>query len=172
MRVAAATDRDLRELVSAGSFREDLFYRLHVVAVQVPSLRERVEDVPLLVRHFLSKHGSNGAMKVSWGAWSKLEGYAWPGNVRELENEVRRALAPCEGVIREEELSAQVVGRTAQRGGAMGSMNSRERLDGLERELVEEALAKTGGNQTRAARMLGVSRYGLQKMIKRLGAAQ
>ncbi len=169
VRVIAATNRDLRELVSAGSFREDLFYRLHVVAVQVPSLRERVEDVPLLVRHFLAKHGSNGVTKVSRGAWAKLEGYAWPGNVRELENEVRRALALCEGVIREEDLSAQVVGRAVQRGGATGGMNLRTRLDRLERELVEEALAKTGGNQTRAARMLGVSRYGLQKMIKRLG---
>ena len=169
VRVIAATNRDLRELVSAGSFREDLFYRLHVVAIQVPSLRERVEDVPLLVRHFLSKYGSGEAMKVSRGAWSKLESYAWPGNVRELENEVRRALALCEGVIREEDLTAQVVGRAASRGSAAGGMNLRTRLDGLERELVEEALGKTGGNQTRAARMLGVSRYGLQKMIKRLG---
>jgi transcriptional regulator with GAF, ATPase, and Fis domain/serine/threonine protein kinase len=169
VRVIAATNRELRDRVEAGTFREDLFYRLNVFTISVPSLRERIEDVPQLVRYFLSKYGQGRAVKVSRGAWSKLESYGWPGNVRQLENEIRRALVLSEGVIRSEDLTMQVRGDGSPRAAVAEGMNLKARVDALERSLVQEALGKTGGNQTRAARMLGVSRYGLQKMIKRLG---
>lgn len=168
VRVIAATNRDLRDRVTDGSFREDLYYRLNVITIPVPSLRERIGDVRVLVKHFLGKYGEGRKVKVSKGAWSKLESYDWPGNVRQLENEVRRALALCEGVIEQEDLTEQVRGQRGVRAVPEG-LNMRARVDALERTLVQEAMNKTGGNQTRAARVLGVSRYGLQKMIKRLG---
>jgi DNA-binding NtrC family response regulator len=155
--------------VTAGRFREDLYYRLNVITIPVPSLRERIGDVPVLVKHFLRKYGQGRKVKVSKGAWSKLESYDWPGNVRQLENEIRRALALCEGAIGEEDLTAQVRGQVGVRAVAEDGLNMRARVDALERTLVQEAMEKTGGNQTRAALVLGVSRYGLQKMIKRLG---
>jgi transcriptional regulator with GAF, ATPase, and Fis domain len=169
VRVIAATNRDLRDRVTAGRFREDLYYRLNVITIPVPSLRERIGDVPVLVKHFLRKYGQGRKVKVSKGAWSKLESYDWPGNVRQLENEIRRALALCEGAIGEEDLTAQVRGQVGVRAVAEDGLNMRARVDALERTLVQEAMEKTGGNQTRAALVLGVSRYGLQKMIKRLG---
>lgn len=170
VRVIAATNRDLRDLVAAGTFREDLLYRLNVISIPVPSLRERAEDVTALVHHFVEKHGKGRVVKVSRAAWAKLESYPWPGNIRQLENEVRRALALCDDVIGAEDLSATVRGPTTKGPSAKG-MDLRSRVDELERSLVTEALARTGGNQTQAAKLLGVSRFGLQKMIKRLGVA-
>ncbi len=169
VRVIAATNRDLRDRVVAGGFREDLYYRLNVITIPVPSLRERIGDVPVLVKYFLRKYGEGRKVKVSKGAWSKLESYEWPGNVRQLENEVRRALALCEEAIGEEDLTEQVRGHGGVRAVVAEGWNMRARVDALERSLVQEAMERTGGNQTRAARMLGVSRYGLQKMIRRLG---
>jgi len=168
VRVIAATHRDLEAMVSAGTFREDLFYRLNVITLRVPALRERPEDIPLLVEHFASKHGGGRPLKVTRAAMAKLIAFPWPGNVRQLENEVRRALVLADGAIDVTELSADVVrgGPSAARG---SSFHLRSRVDALESSLVQEALAKTRGNQTRAAQMLGLSRFGLQKMMKRLG---
>jgi len=167
VRVIAATHRDLLAMVADGAFREDLFYRLNVVALRVPSLRERAEDIPLLVEHFVRKHAGGRAVKVTRAAMAKLAAFPWPGNVRQLENEVRRALVLCDGVVDLAELSADVVrgGPSASRG---AGLDLRSRVDALETELVVEALAKTRGNQTRAAQLLGLSRFGLQKMMKRL----
>ncbi len=166
VRVIAATHRDLEAMVGEGRFREDLFYRLNVIALRVPPLRERAQDIPLLVEHFLKKHGGGRGVKVTRGAMGKLVGFPWPGNVRQLENEVRRALVLADGAIDVQELSADV----ARGGGAKaGGSDLRSRVDALEAELVTEALAKTRGNQTRAAQALGLSRFGLQKMMKRLG---
>ncbi|HNZ22517.1 MAG TPA: sigma 54-interacting transcriptional regulator [Polyangiaceae bacterium] len=167
VRIIAATNRDLRTQAAAGSFREDLFFRLGVVTIPVPSLRERIEDVPLLVKHFLDIHGKNRKIKLTREAWKMLESHSWPGNVRELENEIRRALALSDDVIREQDLSIGVMGPQSKTTSAP-SMNLKTRLEELERELVREALERTAGNQSRAAQLLGVSRYGLQKMIKRL----
>jgi len=167
VRVIGATHRDLDAMVPAGKFREDLFYRLNVITLRVPPLRDRPEDIPLLVQHLVKKHAPDRAVKVTRAAMVKLVGFPWPGNVRQLENELRRALVLSDGAIDVAELSPDVVrgGPGAARG---AGLDMRTRVDALESELVVEALQKTRGNQTRAAQLLGLSRFGLQKMMKRL----
>ncbi|HEX8795702.1 MAG TPA: sigma 54-interacting transcriptional regulator [Polyangiaceae bacterium] len=168
VRVIGATHRDLAAMVAAGAFRQDLLYRLDVVTLRVPPLRERPEDIPLLVEHFVKKHAPDRKVKLTRPALAKLATFPWPGNVRQLENEVRRALVMSDGVVDVTELSADVV-RGAPGAGRGTGLDLRARVDALETELVNEALQKTRGNQTRAAQMLGLSRFGLQKMMKRLG---
>jgi transcriptional regulator with GAF, ATPase, and Fis domain len=168
VRIVAATHRDLEAMVAAGTFREDLFYRLNVVAIRIPPLRERHADIPLLVSHFVDKHSAGKKMKVTRAAIDRLAAFPWPGNVRQLENEVRRALVLAEERIDLAELSDEVA-----RGGGAAARESglglKARVDALEAQLVRDALARTKGNQTRAAEMLGISRFGLQKMMRRLG---
>jgi serine/threonine-protein kinase PknK len=168
VRVIAATHRDLEAMVTSGDFREDLFYRLHVITIRIPSLRERAEDIPLLVAHFVRKHAPGREVKVTRAAMKQLVAFPWPGNVRQLENEVRRSLVLSDGTIDVGDLSAEVLlGRTGA--GRSAGLVLRSRVDALETELLVEALTRTRGNQTRAARLLGLSRFGLQKMVKRLG---
>jgi transcriptional regulator with PAS, ATPase and Fis domain len=166
VRVIGATHRDLDAMVAAGHFREDLYYRLNVISVRIPSLRERVGDVPLLVKHFVAVHAPGRRIQLSKAALDRLSAHAWPGNVRQLENEVRRALVLSDGVITPEHLSAEVNARGDAK--SIDELNLRQRVDALETELVRIALRRTEGNQTRAAELLGVSRFGLQKMMKRL----
>ena len=172
VRVIAATHRDLRRLVADGRFREDLFYRLDVITIEVPALRERPGDVELLVRHFVGKHAAGRRVRILPEALAALRRHPWPGNVRQLENELRRALVLCDEVVGLEHLSAAVTAPEPQ-GDASGDagLDVRRRVDALERELTREALGRTGGNQTRAAELLGLSRFGLQKMMRRLGVA-
>ena len=132
VRMIGATHRDLDAMVAAGTFREDLFYRLNVIALRVPALRERPEDIPLLVEHFVQKHAGESKVKVTRAALAKLIAYPWPGNVRQLENEVRRAIVLSDGAIDVGALSADVVrgGPNATRGAGLepcgrGSMRSR-----------------------------------------------
>jgi transcriptional regulator with GAF, ATPase, and Fis domain/tetratricopeptide (TPR) repeat protein len=167
VRVIGATHRDLEAMVAAGTFREDLFYRLNVITLHVPPLRDRPEDIPLLVEHFVKKHGGDRDVKVTRAAMARLTTFPWPGNVRQLENELRRALVLTDGAIDVAELSPDVArgGPSAARG---AGLDMRTRVDALETDLVNEALQKTRGNQTRAAQLLGLSRFGLQKMMKRL----
>ncbi|MBW2527751.1 MAG: sigma 54-interacting transcriptional regulator, partial [Deltaproteobacteria bacterium] len=169
VRIIAATHRDLERMVSDGGFREDLYYRLNVVAVSIPSLRERRSDVPLLVRHLLTKHGASSSAKVTDRAMQALEQHDWPGNVRQLENEIRRALVLSDGIIDLEHLTVAPDPRARS---APEELDLRTQVDQLETQLVGAALDRTGGNQTRAAELLGVSRYGLHKMMKRLGIAK
>jgi transcriptional regulator with PAS, ATPase and Fis domain len=165
VRVIAATHRDLEQMVSERSFREDLYYRLNVIALPIPPLRERSSDIPLLVRHFLEKHGpADRKPTIARDALEALTRHPWPGNVRQLENELRRALLLSDGQIRREHLTiAGAEGEPVDLG-----LDVRARVDRLEAELVREALARTNGNQTQAAKLLGVSRFGLSKMLKRL----
>jgi transcriptional regulator with GAF, ATPase, and Fis domain len=167
VRVVAATHRDLTAMVAARTFREDLLYRLDIVTIRVPPLRERAADVPLLVQRFLKTHAPSARVRVTPAAMERLVAYPWPGNVRQLENEIRRAIILSDGTIDREHLSPDVAGvsRTTQ---ADPGLHLRSRLDALEADLVREALRRTGHNQTRAAKLLGVSRFGIQKMIKRL----
>ncbi|MGH7269051.1 MAG: sigma-54 interaction domain-containing protein, partial [Polyangiaceae bacterium] len=171
VRVIGATHRDLHAMVAAGQFREDLLYRLNVVTLRIPPLRERPEDIPVLVEHFVRKHSKGaegGPGKVGRAAMAKLAVFPWPGNVRQLENEIRRALVLSDGEIDVPALSDDVArGRPAAL--AEAGLNLRARVDALERSLLREALGKTRGNQTKAAKLLGLSRFGLQKMMKRLG---
>jgi serine/threonine-protein kinase PknK len=170
VRIVSATHRDLESMVKAGTFREDLLYRLNVMAIQVPSLRERAEDVPQLFSHLLAKHAPGKKLRVTRAAMDKLTGFAWPGNVRQLENEVRRATLLADdraGRIDVSELSEEIAksGPAASRD---AGLDLRSRIAHLERDAVTTALITTRGNHTQAARLLGLSRFGLQKMMKRL----
>jgi transcriptional regulator with GAF, ATPase, and Fis domain len=167
VRVIAATHRDLAEMVKARAFREDLFYRLDIISIRVPPLRERPDDVPLLVEHLLQKHAPDGKARVTAAAMDRLSAFAWPGNVRQLQNEVRRAIVLSDGTIDEEHLSPEIAGEAGAAARETG-LNVRRRIDQLERNLVTEAMERTGHNQTQAAKLLGLSRFGLQKMMKRL----
>jgi transcriptional regulator with GAF, ATPase, and Fis domain len=187
VRVLAASHRDLEAMVRDGRFREDLYYRLSVVTIDIPPLRERSEDIPPLVTALLQKHGGVRA-RVEPGVLAALARYPFPGNVRQLENELRRALALGGEVIGLSHFSPALgllvgatLGVTAggdARGQAAGMLEPatdpldlRAQIDALERRLIREALVACEGNQTRAARKLGVSRFGLQKMMRRLGTS-
>jgi transcriptional regulator with GAF, ATPase, and Fis domain len=171
VRVIAATHRDLEALVREGRFREDLYYRLAVVPLALPPLRERPEDVPALVTHFVARWAGGRRVRVSREALALLASAPWPGNVRQLENELRRALVLCDDLLDVEHLSPELVHPIrAGRDGAVFGL--RAQVDALERRLVVDALRRASGNQTHAARALGVSRFGLQKMIKRLGLSK
>jgi serine/threonine-protein kinase PknK len=176
VRIVCATHRNLVDLVAKKLFREDLYYRLQVVSLVVPPLRERTVDVPALAQHFLTLHAGKRTVRITRSAMRALCAYGWPGNVRQLENEVRRALIASDGnEITLDDFSPAVVGAAlptlTMTRHAEGSSALRPQRDRLERELVAEALATAGGNKTRAAKALGVSRYGLRKMLHRLGLA-
>ncbi|HEU5073289.1 MAG TPA: sigma 54-interacting transcriptional regulator, partial [Polyangiaceae bacterium] len=168
VRVIAATHRDLLQMVEQGAFREDLYYRLNVISIQVPPLRERVGDIERLVHHFVRVHAPERRVRVTPEAFAVLGRYAWPGNIRQLENEVQRFLVIGDDVIDPGHLSTAVQGETQRAVPQELGLNVRRHVDALETELVLSALEKTGGNQTRAAELLGLSRFGLQKMMKRL----
>jgi serine/threonine-protein kinase PknK len=171
VRIITASHRDLSKMVDAGTFRSDLFYRLNVIRIDVPPLRARTGDVETLARHFVARHAKGRAVRLSRGALTALAAYSWPGNIRQLENELRRALVLADDVIAPEHLSDDVrEGARAEADRADG-LNVRRRVDALEATLVRAALERTSGNQTRAAELLGLSRFGLQKMIRRLGIA-
>jgi len=167
VRIIAATHRDLEAMVRARTFREDLFYRLNIIAIRIPPLRERPSDVPLIVEHLLAKYGKRD-VRVTRAAMDRLVAFSWPGNVRQLENEIRRALVLCDGVIDREFLSPDIAS-TSHAGRTDLGLQVKPRIDALETELVRDALERTHGNQTQAAKLLGLSRFGLQKMMKRLG---
>ena len=175
MRVVAATNRDLEREVKQGRFREDLFYRLNVIPLRLPPLRERRNDIPLLVEHFLAKHAEPGrTRRIELDALEALVAYAWPGNVRELESVVERTLLLADGdVIRLADLPAAVRMRAGL--GAAGVPieipDDGMDLEALERSLILQALDKAGGNATRAARLLGLSRRTLQYRLERIQAA-
>ncbi len=168
VRVIAATHRDLLQMVKQGTFREDLYYRLNVISIQVPPLRERVGDIERLVHHFVGVHAPERRVRVTPEAFAVLGRYGWPGNIRQLENEVQRFLVIGDDVIDPSHLSAAVQGESQRAVPQDLGLNVRRHVDALETELVLSALEKTGGNQTRAAELLGLSRFGLQKMMKRL----
>ena len=180
VRVIAATHRDLREEAREGRFREDLFYRLHVFPVTLPPLRERPEDVPLLARHFLSKHARALRYERSGfepEAMERLQGYPWPGNVRELENAVERAVAVSSGeLIGTEDLPAETAGSPAKVSAdpaALARLPYREAVsegrDRISRDYLVALLAEFGGNVTRAAERAGLERESLHRLLRRHG---
>ncbi|MFN3185604.1 MAG: sigma 54-interacting transcriptional regulator [Nannocystaceae bacterium] len=167
VRVVAASNRDLEAMVEQGSFRRDLFYRINVVRVDLPPLRERPQDIPHLIEHFFSRHGAP-ALRLAPSVSRALQAYAWPGNVRQLENEVQRWIALCEGAVALQDLSAAISGAAPAEALDPDDLRIKPRVERLERDLIARALEKTGNNQTQAAQLLGLSRYGLQKKLKRL----
>jgi transcriptional regulator with GAF, ATPase, and Fis domain len=171
VRVIAASNQDLRDMVAKGSFREDLYYRLRVLQVTVPPLRERREDIPALVAHFLEKHDFKG-VTVAPEALDVLVAYAWPGNVRELENEIRRASVVGGPTITKEGLSRNIVDSTQLLVGEESSYHDLgELVKSVESREIEKALRRSGGNKTRAAHLLGISRFTLQRKLDKYGIA-
>jgi DNA-binding NtrC family response regulator len=166
-RVVAATNRDLEDEVRAGRFREDLFYRLNVIPLRVPPLRERAGDVPLLARHFAARFAREmGAEEVQFApdALAALAGYGWPGNIRELMNAVERAVALSGGAIGVEHLPERVRGARPTTNDPEGTVIT---LDELERRHILAALERTDGNKTRAAELLGIDLSTLYRKLKR-----
>jgi DNA-binding NtrC family response regulator len=170
VRIVAATNKPLEEAQKAGRFREDLFYRLNVVAVTLPPLRDRREDVPLLVEHFLrTRRLGTTPMAVDPAAMGVLVRYDWPGNVRELANVIERAQILAEGdTITTDDLPDNMLDATP----AAGPPADPDSLEGVERRHVEEVLRKSGGNKVRAAKALGVSRRTLYRLIDRYGLGE
>jgi DNA-binding NtrC family response regulator len=169
VRVVAATNKDLEAAVKAGRFREDLFYRLNVVTIGIPPLRERREDVPLLAEHFAAKHG-RGKGAISPEARELLQAYDWPGNVRELENVVARALAlNPSGVVVPADLTDRLrapAGRPAEPVRALPlPPGFRPTLDELSKRYAVLVLGECGGNKTRAAELLGIDRKTLYRIL-------
>jgi two-component system nitrogen regulation response regulator GlnG len=191
VRVVAATNRDLEALIREGRFREDLYYRLNVVSLTLPALRERPEDVPSLVDHFLAKYAPElGERAVAAEALERLTGYGWPGNVRELENVIQHAMVMAAGgvILPEhlpiaagpaappamegtlEQLVQQKLAECVRGLGARESANLYDLVLGLvERPLIMAVLRETGGNQLRAAALLGINRNTLRKKVRALG---
>jgi len=173
VRVVSATSRNLGEEVAAGRFREDLYFRLNVFPISLPALRERVEDVPVLVDHFLEKHGERmgvAGVRPSPEALQALVRYRWPGNVRELENCIERGLVLCEaGVLGLTSLPESVrrgVGLERRCTDQPGSLSIKKGAEALERALIVRALEQTAGNRTHAAKLLEISHRALLYKLK------
>jgi PAS domain S-box-containing protein len=165
-RIIASTNADLKKAIADGRFREDLYYRINVVSIDLPSLSERPEDIPLLVEHFIHKHGDRGCTRVqhvSADVLAVLRMYSFPGNVRELENAIEHAIVMCGGdEIRVEHLPEQVVDESRGRNGIVRSEQS-------ERDVIEEALRRHQGNRALVATELGIHRSTLWRKMKGYG---
>jgi transcriptional regulator with PAS, ATPase and Fis domain len=181
VRIIAATNSDLARMVADGQFREDLFYRLNVIPVQLPPLRDRKEDIPLLVQHFLEKFrtevaSGRGVITISQEAMRRLMTYHWPGNVRQLENIVERAVAFSAGrsQIDVDDLPPEVQGAQGPVQSTTSVALPEDGLDldafvaSIERELIERSLERTGGNKGQAAKLLNLKRTTLVEKLKRL----
>ncbi len=167
VRVVAATNKDLEAAVKEGAFRADLYYRLDVVTIRIPPLRERREDILLLAEHFAAKHGRAQGAALSPEARDLLAAYDWPGNVRELENVIARALALSpSGVILPEDLPEALRAATGAPAGPLpAEAADRPTLAELERRYAAQVLRETGGNKTRAAEILGIDRKTLYRLV-------
>ena len=167
VRIVAATNRDMEAAVKQGSFRADLYYRLHVVSIRIPPLRERREDIPLLAEHFAQKHGRAEGSAISPEARELLVAHEWPGNVRELENVIARALAlNPSGVVVPEDLPEAIRAAVSSPAKApLPDVADRPSLAELERRYATQVLQETGGNKTRAAEILGIDRKTLYRIL-------
>jgi two-component system nitrogen regulation response regulator NtrX len=180
VRIVAATNKDLRRAVAEGTFRDDLYFRLNVIPVQLPPLRERRDDIPLLVEHFAARHQRGGAANATrWrsDAVEELSNYGWPGNVRELANVVERLMILNAGT----EITAPQVTAVVNPGGAftggeqnnieagISNLSLNDALDTVERRLIQRALAAAESNIAEAARQLRTERSNLYRRMRRLG---
>jgi DNA-binding NtrC family response regulator len=174
VRVLAATNVDLRAALEEGAFREDLYYRLNVLPINIPSLRERKEDIPFLAVHFvkkLSKELGGRVESISEGAIRKLLEYHWPGNVRELENVIERSIVLSGGAVLEAEdikLDLHPLPR-AHAGGAADFLPEGMTLEQYEQHLIREALRRANNNKSQAARLLGLTRNALRYRLSQMG---
>jgi transcriptional regulator with PAS, ATPase and Fis domain len=171
VRIIAATNRDLAGMVAAGRFREDLYYRIHVLSVVLPALRARREDVPLLIDYFLARHRRQRPKRLTAECAARMHAYPWPGNVRELENEIERlvVLSGDSPTIGPELLSPRIrqwePSNEPERSADPGSLPAA--VEALERRMIGAAMRRHGGNKTRAAEELKVSRRNLIRLVQK-----
>jgi transcriptional regulator with PAS, ATPase and Fis domain len=172
VRVVAATNRDLREALEQGAFREDLYYRLNVVPLNIPPLRERKQDIPFLANHFIHKLAPDSGSRVesiTEAGMEKLVAYPWPGNVRELENVIERGLVMCTGTALD---AADIRLESAPRPRANSDSHflpDGMTLDQYEQDILKEALRRADGNKSQAARLLGLTRNALRYRLTQMG---
>lgn len=165
-RLIAATNRDLKGMVDDGEFREDLFYRLYVVVITLPPLRERQDDILLLLNHYLAVFNQENGKQIEGftpAAYERLSAYGWPGNIRELRNLVERMVVLSRGKILDvKDIPSQVL---EQANGGPVEVNADLTVDEMEKRMIVQALEKTGGNRTKAAEKLGISRRTLHRKL-------
>jgi two-component system, NtrC family, response regulator HydG len=168
VRVIAATSRDLRKMVEEGSFREDLYYRLNVVTIMLPQLRQRPDDIPILVDHFLkdiSATRHTAPRRVSPEVMRRLQAYRWPGNVRELRHVLESMMVLADGeVLTENDLPEQI--RAGFQQGSQRDLPTNMTMDQLEKLAITKALEQCGNNRTHAANRLGISVRTLQRKLR------
>ncbi|MCB9540779.1 MAG: sigma-54-dependent Fis family transcriptional regulator [Myxococcales bacterium] len=177
VRVISATNKDLRAAVDAGTFREDLFYRLHIVPITLPPLRERAADIEPLAQHFITKlrdRAASDVREISPGALEALQRYPWPGNVRELENAIEQSLVFAEGdTLEKRDLPAHVTGTSLSMPTLPDDdMPLTERLETLEKALIERAFDQAEGVKTECARLLGIKTSALYYKLEKYGIGQ
>jgi transcriptional regulator with GAF, ATPase, and Fis domain len=163
VRVIAATNRDLRQLVADGRFQEDLYYRLNVIPVHIPPLRERREDIPALVEHFIAKHAQRAGKRIDGvapGVLEMLRAADWPGNVRELENTVERAVVLSQTAVVSVD-AVRILAPASSAPAGLPSLNLRQNIDWVERETVRRALEAAAGVKKDAAETMGISQRAL-----------
>ena len=170
VRIVAATNKNMEEALEAGTFREDLYYRMNVFSITLPSLRHRRADIPALAEYFLAKYAAEHERRISRisdGAMDLLSEYSWPGNVRELENVIERAVVVCDGsVVREQHLPGSHKYETET---VHENLTLPEAIARLERKMISDALGKERGNLTRAARQLGTSERVIRYKVNKYG---
>jgi len=171
VRLVAATNKDLERAIAAGTFREDLYYRLNVFTIFIPALRERKADLLMLVDHFLEKFAAEhkrSIKRISTPAIDMLASYHWPGNVRELENTLERAVLMCDGeVIHGHHLPPSL--QTAEASGTITRVSLSDAVSAYEKDLIQDALKTTRGNRARAARLLDSTERIINYKVKQYG---
>ena len=163
VRVVAATNRDLKQMVTEAKFQEDLYYRLNVIPIEIPPLRDRREDIPMLIEHFVEKHRQRSGKRidrVERGVVEALSHYDWPGNVRELENTIERAVVLATTPTLTEQ-SVSLLGATSAPTTGLPSTRLHQNLEWVERETIRRALDQAGGVKKDAAELMGISQRAL-----------
>jgi DNA-binding NtrC family response regulator len=169
VRIVAATNRDLRQMVAEGRFQEDLYYRLNVIPIVLPPLRERREDIPLLIEHFVGKHAKRAGKRIDGiepGALKALQQYDWPGNVRELENAIERAVVLATGPVISQS-SLFLLGAPGPAAPGLPGLALRPNVEWVERETVRRALESAGGVKKDAAELMGISQRALSYYLSK-----
>ena len=169
VRVIAATNRDLKQMVKDGRFQEDLYYRLHVIPIELPPLRERREDIPVLVDHFVAKHRQRTGKHIDGvddEAAKALQQYDWPGNVRELENTIERAVVLAAGPVLTT-VSISLLGGAAAPSSGLPSLRLRQNNEWVERETIRRAIEQAGGVKKQAAELMGISQRALSYYLSK-----
>ena len=170
VRIISASNRDMKEMIHQGRFREDLYYRLKVIDIELPPLRERREDIPLLVQHFIDRFGKEPKkiLGISEEALKILINYFWPGNVRELENVIQRAITLCQQeVILPQDLPASML-QEADENLVEKGLREKYTVNQLEKEYIKRVLIEVGGNKSRAAEILGLDRKTLYRKLEEI----